>query len=238
MRNVLITGGSRGIGAAMVRRFAATGDRVFFSYLHSEAEALRLQEETGAKAIPLDVSDSAQVQSAVAAIEQASSGVDVLVCSAGVSLNKMLMDTQDEEYARVMDTNLFGTFALIRAVLPGMFWRRSGVILTLSSIWGQEGASCEAVYSASKAAIIGLSQSVAKEAAGAGVRVNCIAPGMIDTAMNNHLSPEEKMDLAQEIPLGRMGAPEEVAETAFFLASDAAAYITGQVISVNGGWRI
>lgn len=238
MRNVLITGGSRGIGAAMVRRFTTAGDRVFFSYLYSEAEAFRLQEETGAEAIPLDVSDSAQVQSAVAAIEQASGGVDVLICSAGVSLNKMLMDTQDEEYARVMGTNLFGTFALIRAILPGMFWRRSGVILTLSSIWGQTGASCEAVYSASKAAIIGLTQSVAKEAAGAGVRVNCIAPGMIDTAMNNHLSPEEKMDLVQEIPLGRMGTPEEVAETAFFLASDAAAYITGQVISVNGGWRI
>ena len=273
MRNVLIFGGSRGIGAAMVRRFAEAGDRVSFTWNRAEDAAKALAAETGAEAIRADVTDGEEVVRAVRQserrfsdcnrerpdmgllnqeIKQAvpqpaghnredasqnnDSGIDVLICNAGVSLSRMLMDTTDGEYRQVMDTNLYGTFAAIRAALPGMFWRRKGVILTVSSIWGQSGASCEAVYSASKAAVIGLTQAVAKETAGAGIRVNCIAPGMIDTAMNDHLSAEEKEEIAGEIPMQRMGKPAEVAETAFFLASDAASYITGQVIPVNGGW--
>ena len=238
MRSVLIIGGSRGIGAAMVRRFAAAGDRVCFTWNRSGEAAGKLAAETGAEAIRADGTETEQTARVVRRAEETAGPIDVLICCAGVSLTKMLMDTTDEEFRRVMDTNLFGTFAAIREVLPGMFWRRKGCILTVSSIWGQDGASCEAVYSASKAAVIALTQAAAKEAAGAGVRVNCIAPGMIDTEMNDHLSPEEKEEIAGEIPLGRMGTPEDVAETAFFLAGDGAGYITGQVIPVNGGWKM
>ncbi len=222
----------------MVRRFAAAGDRVFFTYNRSVDRAEALAKETGAAALRADVRDGTQVAAAVRETEERAGCVDVLVCCAGTGLNRMLADTTDEDYARVMDTNLYGTFAAIRAALPGMFWRRQGCILTVSSIWGQEGASCEALYSASKAAVIGLTQAVAKEAAGAGIRVNCIAPGFIDTEMNDHLSPEEKDALCGEIPCGRMGTPAETAETAFFLCGEGAGYITGQVVSVNGGWRV
>ncbi len=236
MRTVLIIGGSRGIGAAMVRRFAAAGDHVFFTYLHSEAAAARLTAETGAEGIRADAASGTETDRVIADIQGRTGGPDVLICNAGISLVKMVSDTTDDEYRRVMDTNVYGPFAAIRAALPGMFWRRKGCILTLSSIWGQSGASCEAVYSASKAALIALTQGTAKEAGGAGVRVNCIAPGLIDTSMNDHLSPAERESLREEIPLHRPGTPEEVAETAFFLCSDAAGYITGQVIPVNGGW--
>lgn len=238
MRTVLITGGSRGIGAAMVRRFSAAGDRVYFTYLHSEREALDLSGETGAKAIRSDAASGGQIRQTVREILEEAGRIDVLICNAGTDLNRMLADTTDEEYRRVMDTNVFGTFAMIREVLPGMFWQRQGCILTVSSIWGQTGASCEAVYSASKAAVIGLTQAAAKEAGGAGIRVNCIAPGIIDTQMNDRLSEAEKEEITGGIPLERTGTPEEVADTAWFLASEAAGYITGQVIPVNGGWRI
>ena len=238
MRNVLIIGGSRGIGAAMVRRFAGAGDRVFFTFLRSEDDAEALRAETGAEPVRADARDGDAVTAAVKHAEETAGSVDVLICCAGVSLNRMIADTSDEEYREVMDTNLYGPFAAIRAALPGMFWRRRGVIITVSSIWGQVGASCEAVYSASKAGLIGLTQAVAAETAGAGIRVNCVAPGMIDTAMNDHLSAGEKEEIRREIPMQRIGTAEDVAETAFFLAGDAAAYITGQVIPVNGGWRM
>ena len=236
MRNVVITGGSRGIGAAMVRRFTRNGDRVFFTYLRAEQDAGALAAETGAEALRADAASGTEMAEAIRTAEEKAGPADVLICNAGLSLTKMLTDTTDEEYRRVMDTNVYGTFAAIRAVLPGMFWRRKGAIVTVSSIWGQSGASCEAVYSASKAAVIALSQAVAKEAAGSGVRVNCIAPGLIDTSMNSHLTESDREALTEEIPMGRMGTPEEVAETALFLCSDAAGYITGQVIGVNGGW--
>ena len=238
MRTVLILGGSRGIGAAMTRKFRAVGDRVFFTWHRAREEAEKLARETGAEMIRADAALSGEVTAAVRKAEEASGCLDVLICCAGIGLNRMIQDTTDEEFRRVMDVNLFGTFAAIRATLPGMFWRREGCVLTVSSIWGQEGASCEGVYSASKAGVIALTQAAAREAGGAGVRVNCIAPGMIDTSMNDHLSPEEKAEIAGEIPLGRAGTPEEVAETAFFLAGDGARYITGQVIPVNGGWRV
>ena len=236
-RAVLITGGSRGIGAAMVRRFAAAGDRVFFTWLNSEPAARVLSRETGAEAVRADAASGEETARAVREVEEQAGRIDVLILCAGVSLTRMLADTTDEEFRRVMDVNVYGPFAAMRAALPGMFWRREGCVITVSSIWGQTGASCESVYSASKAAVIGLTQAAAREAAGAGVRVNCVAPGMIDTAMNDHLSAEEKEDVRAEIPLGRIGTPEDVAETAFFLAGDAAGYITGQVIPVNGGWR-
>ena len=238
MRNILITGGSRGIGAAMVRRFSRAGDQVFFTFLHDTEAAAALAEETGAAALRSDVSRGAETEKTVREVLDRAGSVDVLICCAGVDQHAMISDTTDEEYHRVMDTNLYGTFAAMRAVLPGMFWRRNGCVITVSSIWGQEGASCEAVYSASKAGIIALTQAAAREAGGSGVRVNCVAPGLIDTRMNANLSGEDLDALREEIPLGRIGTPEEVAETAFFLAGEGAAYITGQVIPVNGGWRV
>ncbi len=236
MRAVLITGGSGGIGAAMVRRFAAAGDRVYFTWHSAREKAEALAAETGAVALKADVSVPGAAEAAVAGVTEKEGRLDVLVCNAGVALNRMLADTTDEEYHRVMDTNVYGTFAMARAAARRMFWQRSGSILLVSSIWGQTGGSCEAVYSASKAALIGLTKALAKEVATAGIRVNCVAPGMIDTPMNAALSEKEKEEICEEIPLGRAGTPEETAETVFFLAGEGAGYITGQVLGINGGW--
>ena len=145
------------------------------------------------------------------------------------------MDQTDEAYDRIMNTNLFGTFAAIRAVLPCMIERRGGSIVTVSSMWGETGGACEALYSASKAGIIGLTRAVAKEVGSAGIRVNCISPGVIDTPMNADLSPEDVDSLVEETPLGRIGMAEEVAEAICFLAGEGAGFITGQVLPVNGG---
>ena len=197
---------------------------------------MELAAETGARAIRADAAKREDTEAAVREAEAAGEGLDILVLNAGVAHYGMIIDTEDADYRRVMETNVYGPFAAIRAAMPGMFWRRKGCIVTVSSVWGLRGASCEAVYSASKAAIIALTQAAAKEAAGAGVRVNCVAPGAIDTEMNGHLSAEEKRELEEEIPLGRMGGAAEVADTVFFLCGEEAGYITGQVIPVNGGW--
>lgn len=234
-RVIWITGGSSGIGKAAVRKFAGAGDRVAFTFLHSEAAARALESETGAFAIRADVSDSAQVNRARDAILSRFGKIDVLVCAAGVAGKGLLMDQTDEAYDRIMNTNLFGTFAAIRAVLPCMIERRGGSIVTVSSMWGETGGACEALYSASKAGIIGLTRAVAKEVGSAGIRVNCISPGVIDTPMNADLSPEDVDSLVEETPLGRIGMAEEVAEAICFLAGEGAGFITGQVLPVNGG---
>ncbi len=234
-RVIWITGGSSGIGKAAVRKFAGAGDRVAFTFLHSEAAARALESETGAFAIRADVSDSAQVNRARDAILSRFGRIDVLVCAAGVAGKGLLMDQTDEAYDRIMNTNLFGTFAAIRAVLPCMIERRGGSIVTVSSMWGETGGACEAIYSASKAGIIGLTRAVAKEVGSAGIRVNCISPGVIDTPMNADLSPEDVDSLVEETPLGRIGMAEEVAEAICFLAGEGAGFITGQVLPVNGG---
>lgn len=234
-RVIWITGGSSGIGKAAVRKFAGAGDQVAFTFLHSEAAARALESETGAFAIRADVSDSAQVNRARDAILNRFGKIDVLVCAAGVAGKGLLMDQTDEAYDRIMNTNLFGTFAAIRAVLPCMIERRGGSIVTVSSMWGETGGACEAVYSASKAGIIGLTRAAAKEVGSAGIRVNCVSPGVIDTPMNADLSPEDVDSLAEETPLGRIGTAEEAAEAICFLAGEGAGFITGQVLSVNGG---
>lgn len=234
-RVIWITGGSSGIGKAAVRKFAGAGDRVAFTFLHSEAAARALESETGAFAIRADVSDSAQVNRARDAILSRFGRIDVLVCAAGVAGKGLLMDQTDEAYDRIMNTNLFGTFAAIRAVLPCMIERRGGSIVTVSSMWGETGGACEALYSASKAGIIGLTRAVAKEVGSAGIRVNCISPGVIDTPMNADLLPEDVDSLVEETPLGRIGMAEEVAEAICFLAGEGAGFITGQVLPVNGG---
>ena len=189
-----------------------------------------------AHAVCCDLSDSAAVQAMCGEILRVYHRVDALVLSAGVSYTGLLTDMTDAQWHTVMDVNVSGAFYLIRALAPGMVSGRCGSIVTVSSMWGRVGASCEAAYSASKAALIGLTRALAKELGPSGVRVNCIAPGVIDTKMMDEHSEETKAILADETPLGRLGTPQDVAAAAAFLLSDEAAFITGQVLGVDGGY--
>ena len=241
---VLITGASRGIGAACARRFARDGWKVAVHYYKSEAEALALAEElraAGAEAVPVrgDLSDPAQAARAVEGAQAALGHLDALVCNAGVALPvQLLTDTTDDQWRRVMGTDLDGVFFTLRAAIPGMVSRKRGAIVTVSSMWGVTGGSCEAPYSAAKAGVIGLTKALAKELGPSGIRVNCVAPGAIETDMTAFLTPEDRAALAGEAPLGRMGTPEEVAEAIRFLAGEEARFITGQVLRVDGGMVI
>ena len=236
MRTVLITGGSRGIGAGAVRAFSKAGYRVAFFYLNSEASASALAAETGACAIRCDVRDSASVSCAVAQAQRVLSHIDVLVNNAGVAQQKLFTDITDEDWRAMLDTHLTGAFLLGRAVLPGMISRRHGRIINVGSIWGQVGASCEVHYSAAKAGLIGLTRALAKEVAPSGVTVNCVCPGVIATDMLASFTEEDLAVLCEETPVGRLGTPEDVARTLVFLAEESAGFITGQVIGVNGGF--
>ena len=241
---VLITGASRGIGAACARRFARDGWKVAVHYYKSEAEALALAEElraAGAEAVPVrgDLSDPAQAARAVEGAQAALGHLDALVCNAGVALPvQLLTDTTDDQWRRVMGTDLDGVFHTLRAAIPGMVSRKRGAIVTVSSMWGVTGGSCEAPYSAAKAGVIGLTKALAKELGPSGIRVNCVAPGAIETDMTAFLTPEDRAALADEAPLGRMGTPEEVADAIRFLAGEEARFITGQVLRVDGGMVI
>lgn len=232
MRNVLITGGSRGIGAACVRRFSAAGDRVWFLYRSSDASAEALVKETGAIALKCDVGDKNAVSEMFASLSEP---VDVLVNNAGIASFSLFQDVSEEDWSLMIETNLGGAYRCSKGVLPGMIAKKSGCIINLSSMWGQVGASCEVAYSAAKAGVIGLTKALAKEVGPSGIRVNCVAPGVIATEMNSSHSPETLAALAEETPLGRIGTAEEVAEIVYWLASDAASFLTGQVISPNGG---
>lgn len=243
MPNVLITGASRGIGAAAARQFGAEGWNVILGYCSSGDRALALAEELeagGVRALALegDVSDSLQ---AAALVEGALcfGPLDALVCCAGVALpQQLLIDTTDEQWRRVMGVDLDGVFYTIRAAYPAFVRQQKGSIITVSSMWGVTGGSCEAPYSAAKAGVIGLTQALAKELGPSHVRVNCVAPGVIATEMNAHLSQADMEALGEETPLGRIGSPEEVAKAITFLASDRASFITGQVLRVDGGMVI
>lgn len=241
--NVLITGASRGIGAAIARAFARDGYRVAVNYRNSEAQALALCEElralgADAFAIRADVSDPAAVQEMVAAVQERFGPIDVLVNNAGTALVKLLTETSDDEWRRVVDTDLSGVFYCCRAVLPAMIRAHSGCIVNVASMWGEVGASCEAVYSAAKAGVIGLTKALAKEVGLSGIRVNAVSPGVILTDMMKDFGEDDLAALRGEIPLNRLGTPEDVAEAVRFLASDRAGYITGQVLGVNGGMVI
>ena len=232
---VLITGASRGIGAAAARRFAAGGCRVVINYNHSRAQAEALAAETGGWAVQADVADPAQVRRMVDNVLDKFCQLDILICNAGVAQQKLFGDLTDSDWRQIFAVNVDGTFHVIRAALPHFLHRKAGRILTVSSMWGQVGGSCEVAYSASKAAVIGLTKALAKELGPSGITVNCVAPGVIATDMNAALDEETLAALAEETPLGVIGTPEDVAEAMWYLASDAARFVTGQVLSPNGG---
>lgn len=237
-KTVFITGGSRGIGACAVKRYAQNGYRVAFSYLNSEEEANELQKEYGALAIKADVSDSRQVDTAIDKVEKELGSVDILINNAGIDEFALVTDITDEMWRKMIDTNLSGAFYACRRVLGGMINKKSGVIINVSSMWGEVGASCEVHYSASKAGLIGLTKALAKEVGPSGIRVNCITPGVIDTDMNKCLSKDDINALISDTPLGKIGTPDDVVNTMLFLSSDASSFITGQIIGVNGGFII
>lgn len=235
-KTVIITGGSRGIGAAAVKLFSASGYNVAFFYNKSEEAAKKLAKETNSYAVKADVSNSAEVERAVKLVNEKYGEVDVLVNNAGISQIKLFTDITDEDWNKMLAVNLTGTFNCTRSVAKQMINRKSGSIINISSMWGIAGASCEVHYSASKAAIIGMTKALAKELGPSGIRVNCIAPGVIDTDMNKELDAETLAELKNSTPLEKIGKPEDIAELMLFLASEKSGFITGQTISADGGF--
>lgn len=238
MRNVVITGGSRGIGAACAERFAANGDRVFIIYEKNDDAARAVAKSCGAIPIKADVSTKSGAMCAQKAVYEACDSVDVLINNVGIAQIKMFCDISEAEWDRMFDVNVKSAYLMTQGFLPDMVRKKDGKIINISSMWGQVGASCEVHYSASKAALCGFTKALAKELAPSGICVNCVCPGVIKTDMNAMLDKEEKAALLEEIPAMRMGTPAEVAESVFFLASPGAGYITGQIIGVNGGMVI
>lgn len=242
MKTVFITGAARGIGRATALLFAERGWNVAFGYVQSTKEAIQLENElkdkgVSAKGIRFDVASYEECNAAVAEAENSFGKIDSLVNNAGISVNKLLMDMTDEEWRRIFAVNTDGVFNMCRAVIPHMLNENCSIV-NVSSMWGITGASCEVAYSASKAAVIGLTKALAKELGLSAIRVNCIAPGVIMTDMNKNLSENDIRALEDETPLGRIGDPSEVAKAIYFLASDEASFITGQTLSVDGGFVI
>ena len=239
-KTVLITGASRGIGAETARRFSAAGYAVALHYHRSEERALALAEElrsAGGEVLTVqaDVGDWSQVRKMVDNVLDKFCQLDILICNAGVSWQGLLSEMSVEEWRRLCAVDLDGVFYCCKAVIPHFVARKAGKILTVSSMWGQTGGSCEAAYSAAKAGVIGLTKALAKELGPSGIAVNCVAPGVIATEMNQNLTPADLDALREETPLGRIGTAGDVAESLLFLASEGASFITGQVLAPNGG---
>ena len=237
-RNVLISGGSRGIGRACVEEFAKKGYGVAFLYEKNDDAAKKTAEDFGALAIRCDVGDPEAVRGAVAAVNEKLGLIDVLVNNAAISAIKPFDAFSDEEWARMLAVNLSGMFYLSRELAPNMISNKRGRIINIGSMWGKVGASCEVPYSTTKAGVRGFTLSLAKELAPSGITVNCVEPGVIATEMNLALGEEVLGELADETPVGRLGKPEEVAAAVIFLASDEAAFVTGQILGVDGGFAV
>lgn len=236
-KTIFITGGSRGIGESIVRSVAGKYN-VCFTYNHSKEKALSIESELscfgGVMAVECDVTSPSSVERAVALATKRFHKIDVVVNNAGIAKSELFINTTLDDFKEIFDVNVNGVFNVTKEVLPGMLSRKSGVIINISSIWGEQGASMETAYSASKAAVIGLTKSLSKEVALNGVRVNAVCPGAIDTDMMRHYTKQEIADLSNEIPLGRLGRADEVANAVLFLIENE--YITGEILTVSGGF--
>ena len=232
MSNVVITGGSRGIGAAAVERFAAKGHRVWFFYAQNDTAARVLADRTGATAIRCDVSDGAAVKEAFRQIPE----VDILICNAGIAHYGLMSMMAESDWDRLFAVNVKGIYLCVNAAMPSFLKKQSGCIITVSSMWGRVGASCEAAYSATKGAVIALTKALAKELGPSGIRVNCVAPGVILTDMCASLDPGILEEMGQEAPVGRNGTPADVAKAMEYLAE--ADFVTGHILNVDGGYVI
>ncbi len=242
-KTVIITGSSKGIGAATAILFARQGYNVVINYNESYESAnllCRSLVSNGYSVITqkANVANRLETDLLVKETVYKFGGVDVLINNAGVAYQGLITDTDEADFDRIIDVDLKGVFNCCKSVAPVMIRQKAGTIINISSMWGQVGASCEVAYSAAKAGVIGLTKALAKELAPSGITVNAIAPGLIETNMNSHLTVEELTDFVGEIPLGRMGSADEIASVAFFLCSQAAEYMTGQVLGVNGGYVI
>jgi len=232
MSTVVITGGSRGIGAAAVELFATKGHAVYFFYANNESAAQAVAEKTGATPICCDVSDGAAVKAAFARIPD----VDILICNAGISHYGLMSMMPESDWDKLFAVNVKGIYHCVNAAMPSFLRKQKGCIITMSSMWGRVGASCEAAYSATKGAVIALTKALAKELGPSGIRVNCVAPGVILTDMCAGFDDETLAELAQEAPVGRNGAPMDVAKAMAYLAD--ADFVTGHILNVDGGFAI
>lgn len=242
-KTVLITGASRGIGSAIAKIFAQNNYNVIINYFKSEKEALSLQANLFKKgynviACKADVTKRNEVEAMFNEGVKRFGTIDVVVNNAGISQQKLFTDITEEEWDNMLNIHVKGMFNCSQCALPHMISRKEGKIINISSIWGMVGASCEVHYSTAKAGIIGFTKALAKEVGPSNIQVNCVAPGIIETEMNNFLEEKERDWLVEDTPLMRFGKPEEVAETVLYLASDKSDFITGQIISINGGFVI
>ncbi|MBQ8904184.1 MAG: SDR family oxidoreductase [Oscillospiraceae bacterium] len=229
MNTAIITGGTGAIGKALVAEFAKDY-RVVFTWNNNEEDAITLSDRYGATAVQCDISRPEEIKK----LEPYIKGCSLLINNAGISQIKLFTDITDEDWSQMIGVNLSGVFYLTRAVVPEMVHNKAGSIINISSVWGVHGASCEVHYSAAKAGVIGLTKALSKELGPSDIRVNCIAPGVIDSRMNAHLNADELMELTDSTPLGRMGTPEEIAHAARFFEQNK--FATGQILGVDGGF--